>query len=86
MRVQFFLGVADKFISDVRTLTAKCLADPEACDKGSAAIYGMAQSIPDRSVVDQISWFVPLILFVYCSIAFTLDGCYDVKCRLSSAA
>jgi sphinganine-1-phosphate aldolase len=51
-----FSGVADKFISDVRDITAKCLADPESCDKGSAAIYGMAQSIPDRSVVDKITW------------------------------
>lgn len=31
------------------------MADPEACDVGSAAVYGMAQSLPDRSVVDQIT-------------------------------
>ncbi len=54
--IDCFSGVADKFISDVRDITAKCLADPESCDKGSAAIYGMAQSIPDRSVVDKITW------------------------------
>jgi sphinganine-1-phosphate aldolase len=49
-------GVADKFIADVRKVTAECMADPESCDKGSAAIYGMAQAIPDRSIVDQITW------------------------------
>lgn len=49
-------GVADRFIEDVKTVTAKCLADPKACDKGSAAVYGMAQSIPDRSIVNEITW------------------------------
>lgn len=48
-------GVADRFINDVKEITAACLADPEACDVGSAAVYGMAQSLPDRSVVDQIT-------------------------------
>ena len=48
-------GVADKFINDVKEISADCLADPAACDKGSAAVYGMAQSLPDRSIVDQIT-------------------------------
>jgi len=48
-------GVADKFINDVKEITAACLADPKACDVGSAAVYGMAQSLPDRSIVDQIT-------------------------------
>ena len=47
--------MADKFINDVKEITAACLADPEACDVGSAAVYGMAQSLPDRSIVDQIT-------------------------------
>jgi hypothetical protein len=65
-------GVADKFISDVRATAAKCLADPEACDKGSAAIYGMAQAIPDRSIVDQITWylFISILLLIHPSILF----------------
>ena len=29
------------------------MADPGSSPAGSAAIYGMAASIPDRSVVDQ---------------------------------
>ncbi len=49
-------GVADKYDSDDRDITKKCMAHPDSCDKGSAAIYGMAQSIPDRSVVDKITW------------------------------
>jgi len=48
-------GVADKFINDVKEITATCLEDPKACDSGSAAVYGMAQSLPDRSIVDQIT-------------------------------
>ena len=48
-------GVADKFINDVKEISATCLADPAACDKGSAAVYGMAQSLPDSSIVDQIT-------------------------------
>ena len=31
------------------------MADPKACDTGSAAIYGMAQTLPDRSIVDQMT-------------------------------
>ena len=31
------------------------MADPKACDIGSAAIYGMAQTLPDRSIVDQMT-------------------------------
>ena len=54
--IYFSSGVADKFVNDIRDITKKCMADPESCDKGSAAIYGMAQSIPDRSVVDKITW------------------------------
>ena len=42
-------------INDVKEISAVCLADPAACDKGSAAVYGMAQSLPDRSIVDQIT-------------------------------
>ena len=46
-------GVADKFIRDVTEITAAIMADPGDSSAGSAAIYGMAASIPDRSVVDE---------------------------------
>jgi sphinganine-1-phosphate aldolase len=31
------------------------MKDPKAVDAGSAAIYGMAQSLPDRSIVDEMT-------------------------------
>ena len=34
-------------------ITAAIMADPGDNSAGSAAIYGMAASIPDRSVVDE---------------------------------
>jgi len=46
-------GVAEKFISDVKEIAALLLADPGSSTAGSAAIYGMAASIPDRSVVQE---------------------------------
>lgn len=33
----------------------QALKNPKAFDSGSAAMYGMAQSLPDRSIVDQIT-------------------------------
>lgn len=49
-------GVADRFIRDVKELTAEILANPEDHKGGSAAIYGMAQSLPDRNLVNEITW------------------------------
>jgi len=37
-------------------MTKRCLEDPSSCNKGSAAIYGMAQSMPDRTIVDRLTW------------------------------
>ena len=49
-------GVAERFVSDVREIAAKILAAPDKYVGGSAAIYGMAQSIPDRSIIDEMTW------------------------------
>ncbi|PFX17489.1 Sphingosine-1-phosphate lyase 1 [Stylophora pistillata] len=49
-------GVADQFIKDVRECTAAILKDPSAKSSGMSAIYGMSQSIPDRSIVNEIAW------------------------------
>lgn len=49
-------GVADQFIKDVRECTAALLKDPAAKSSGMSAIYGMSQSIPDRSIVNEIAW------------------------------
>ncbi|KAL2083235.1 hypothetical protein ACEWY4_021008 [Coilia grayii] len=48
-------GVADRFISDVRELVATIMKNPKEKTTGMGAIYGMAQSIPDRSLVTEIS-------------------------------
>ncbi len=49
-------GVADRFVSDVAEIAKAILADPESYKGGSAAIYGMAQSVPDRSIIDEMTW------------------------------
>lgn len=48
-------GVADQFISDVREQVDIILKNPKEKTTGMGAIYGMAQSIPDRSLVTEIS-------------------------------
>ena len=48
--------MADKFVNDVREITEMILSNPESFKGGSAAIYGMAQSIPDRSLVNEMTW------------------------------
>lgn len=45
-------GVADRFLDDIRQCTSLILANPEDHKGGSAAIYGVAQSMPDRGIVD----------------------------------
>lgn len=44
-------GVADQFLSDVETELVEILKNPETPIEGKFAIYGMSQSIPDRSIV-----------------------------------
>eukprot|EP00095_Tigriopus_kingsejongensis_P001686 maker-scaffold1658_size31987-snap-gene-0.8 protein:Tk01686 transcript:maker-scaffold1658_size31987-snap-gene-0.8-mRNA-1 annotation:"sphingosine-1-phosphate lyase 1 isoform x1" len=57
-------GVADRFVKDVTELTAMILANPEEHKGGSAAIYGMAQSLPDRNLVNEITWIYLDSLYV----------------------
>lgn len=42
------------FINDVKAIAKQLLAEPKSKASGAAAIYGMAQTIPDRSIVSQI--------------------------------
>lgn len=44
-------GVADKFITDVANSTKEILKQPGEKLEGKMAIYGVAQSVPDRSLV-----------------------------------
>lgn len=48
-------GVADKFIEDVKAGVQECMKDPDSKIGGMGAIYGMAQSIPDKSVVQLLT-------------------------------
>ncbi|KAB0800592.1 hypothetical protein PPYR_06332 [Photinus pyralis] len=44
-------GVADQFLNDVRDAVGEILEEPQAPVEGKMAIYGVAQSVPDRSIV-----------------------------------
>lgn len=48
-------GIADRFIADFERCTAEILKTPNAKCEGQAAIYGLAQSIPDRSIVSELA-------------------------------
>ncbi|KAL6487085.1 hypothetical protein MHYP_G00037110 [Metynnis hypsauchen] len=48
-------GVAERFITDVKEEVAIIMRNPQEKTTGMGAIYGMAQSIPDRSMVTEIS-------------------------------
>jgi len=47
--------VEKKFIRDIKEATEKIMKDPNGSDAGSAAMYGMAASIPDRSIVSELT-------------------------------
>lgn len=48
-------GVADRFVNDVRKAVAKIMKKPGAKTTGAGAMYGMAASIPDRSIVGDLT-------------------------------
>lgn len=48
-------GVADRFITDVRSAVAEIMKDPKEPVSGKMALYGMAQTIPDRSIVGEVT-------------------------------
>ncbi|KAM4703785.1 sphingosine-1-phosphate lyase 1 [Rhinophrynus dorsalis] len=48
-------GVAQQFVKVVKESVAVIMKDPGAKTTGMGAIYGMAQAIPDRSLVTEIS-------------------------------
>ena len=47
-------GVAERFISDMKECASTIMKTPRAKSTGMAAVYGTSQSIPDRSLVDDI--------------------------------
>lgn len=56
-------GIAEQFLQDVQDAVRDILKDPECTKEGTAALYGMAHSIPDRTMVSQITYYF-------------LDACY----------
>ncbi|KAF2351431.1 Pyridoxal phosphate-dependent decarboxylase [Trinorchestia longiramus] len=48
-------GIAEKFVKDLREIAEELSKLPRTDDEGSAALYCMAQSLPDRSIVGEIT-------------------------------
>jgi len=46
---------ADEFLEDLRAITAELMQSPGKKAEGAGAMYGVAQAIPDRSLVDQMA-------------------------------
>lgn len=44
-------GIADKFVNDVRSKVALVMENPEKPVEGKMAIYGVAQTVPDRELI-----------------------------------
>ncbi|XP_064614038.1 sphingosine-1-phosphate lyase 1-like [Liolophura sinensis] len=64
-------GVAQRFLDDVRSSVAEIMNDPQAECGGAAAIYGMAQSIPDRTLVNDMAQIF-------------IDACYSTSQPVSN--
>lgn len=47
-------GVIENFLSDLAEVTAPLFATPKVKATGGAAMYGMAQAVPDRTVIEDI--------------------------------
>eukprot|EP00736_Rhodelphis_marinus_P012278 Rmarinus@m.19590 len=48
-------GCADRFLKDLEECVDEILANPNEKVSGMGAVYGMAQEIPDRSIVSEIA-------------------------------
>jgi sphinganine-1-phosphate aldolase len=48
-------GCGERFVRDLEDSVRAVKEEPEKWSKGSAAIYGMAASIPDTSIVDDLA-------------------------------
>ncbi|KAB7505426.1 Sphingosine-1-phosphate lyase [Armadillidium nasatum] len=57
-------GVAERFIADVASISEELIKNPPEDPGESAAMYGLAQSLPDRSIVNEFAWCY-------------LDACYS---------
>lgn len=48
-------GVAQQFVDDLKDSVAEVMKNPKEKASGSAAIYGMAQAVPDRTLVEELA-------------------------------
>lgn len=48
-------GVADQFVEDLRREVTVVMKDPGQPVEGKMAMYGMAEALPDRSLVGDIT-------------------------------
>jgi len=48
-------GVAQSFLTDLKSSVVECLKTPSDKGEGLSVVYGMAQSLPDRSLVSDIA-------------------------------
>ncbi|KAF0312527.1 Sphingosine-1-phosphate lyase [Amphibalanus amphitrite] len=54
---QTAVGVRERLVKDMRELTAEMLRAPaDNANSGDVALYGMAASVPDRSLVSELAW------------------------------
>jgi sphinganine-1-phosphate aldolase len=49
------INMADEFLQDLKEAVAKVQESPDLFKEGGAAIYGLAATIPDRSVVVDVA-------------------------------
>ncbi len=48
-------GCAQRFLADLQASVNEVLTNPGAFSEGKAALYGMAESLPDGSIVDNVA-------------------------------
>lgn len=48
-------GRADNFVNDVDSIVGELMKTPEKPVEGKMALYGVAQAIPDRSIVGEFT-------------------------------
>lgn len=48
-------GVADRFLSDIKSVAQVLMKNPGQKAEGKGAIYGLSQQIPDRSIISDIT-------------------------------
>lgn len=48
-------NVADRFLNDVRSSIDEIMTNPHQKVTGKMALYGMSQSLPDRTIVGDVT-------------------------------